>query len=71
MTFGHAWVLDNGTVIDKSNGRDLQLPQAFYYAIGGIDQIGNVIQYNWSEARAKILESGTWGPWDLSTASGL
>jgi hypothetical protein len=41
-----------------------------YYALGQIDRIDNVIEYPWEEARAKILEHGTWGPWDLETSSG-
>ena len=71
ITYGHAWVLDNGTVIDKSNGRDLHMPQAFYYAIGGINNIGNVHEYTWDEARKYILQYEHWGPWDLETTSGL
>ena len=71
IPFGHAWVLDSGTVIDKSNGRDLSIPMQVYYAIGQIDRIDNVIEYSWEEARTKILDYGHWGPWDLETESGL
>ena len=71
MTYGHAWVLDGGTVIDRSNGRNLQLPQAIYYALGQIDQIGNIVQYSWPDAREKIVEYEHWGPWELETESGL
>ena len=71
LTFGHAWVLDGGTVIDKANGRDLQVPQVLYYAIGQIDYIGNTIEYTWEEARKYILEYEHWGPWGLETESGL
>lgn len=42
LTYGHAWVLDGDTVIDVSNGRNLRLPRVVYYALGGIDRIGNV-----------------------------
>ena len=70
IPFGHAWVEVNGTVIDKSNGRNLELPAQFYYAIGRINEIGNVIKYPWSEARGKIMEYEHWGPWDLETSSG-
>ena len=62
--FGHAWVESNGMVIDKSNGRDLQLPASLYYAVGKIDEIGNVVKYSWPDARDKILEFEHWGPWD-------
>ena len=34
--YGHAWVEQGGTIIDKSNGRNLQMPKAIYYAIGAI-----------------------------------
>ena len=71
IPYGHAWVLDGTTVVDKSNGRDLHVPQVLYYAIGQIDNIGNVIEYSWEEARTKILDYGHWGPWDLETESGL
>ena len=71
VTYGHAWVLDGGTVIDRSNGRNLQLPQAIYYALGQIDQIGNTVQYSWPDAREKIVEHEHWGPWELETESGL
>jgi len=69
--FGHAWVLDGSTVIDKSNGRDVTMPVPIYYMIGQIDRIDNIIEYSWEEARTKILDSGHWGPWDLETESGL
>ena len=69
--FGHAWVLDGSTVIDKSNGRNLVLPMQIYYALGQIESIGNVHEYTWEEARTKILDYGHWGPWDLETESGL
>jgi len=36
VRYGHAWVEDGNTVIDKSNGRDLEMPKAIYYAIGQI-----------------------------------
>ena len=71
MTYGHAWVLDGGTVIDKSNGRNLQLPQSLYYGLGRIDQIGNTHEYTWEQARKIIMEHEHWGPWDLATESGL
>jgi hypothetical protein len=71
VTFGHAWVLDSGMVVDRSNGRNLQLPQGAYYNLGQIDQIGNTHEYTWEEARNKITKYEHWGPWDLTTESGL
>ena len=70
-TFGHAWILKAGTVIDKSNGRDLQLPRHLYYTLGQIDNIGNTHEYTWEQARELIAKTEHWGPWDLETASGL
>ncbi len=70
-TFGHAWVLNGGTVVDMSNGRNLQLPQEVYYALGQVDRIGNIYEYTWEEARQLIVDFEHWGPWDLETSSGL
>ena len=36
VRYGHAWVEDGNMVIDRSNGRDLKMPKAIYYAIGAI-----------------------------------
>ena len=71
MTYGHAWILNGNTVIDKSNGGNLHLPRQVYYSIGQIDNIGNTHTYTWEEARRKIMDLGHWGPWDLKTKSGL
>jgi len=83
VRYGHAWVEDGDTVIDKSNGRDLRVPKAFYYTLGqissetfdneGYSPMGgqNVHKYTWEEAREKIIESEHWGPWDLETSTGL
>lgn len=71
ITYGHGWVLDGDTVIDRSNGRNLRIPKALYYVVGGIDHIGNLHTYTWEEARERILQYKHWGPWDLKTRSGL
>jgi hypothetical protein len=71
-TFGHAFVVkDRAVVVDKSNGRNLEMPAFLYYAVGQISDIGNEHQYTWEEARKKAVEIGTYGPWDLVTESGL
>lgn len=71
-TFGHAFVVkDRAVVIDRSNGRDLEMPAFFYYAIGQISDIGNEHQYTWEEAKEKAVKFKTYGPWDLKTRSGL
>ena len=71
FTYGHAWVLDGDLVIDRSNGRFLEMPKQLYYTLGQIDHIDNMHVYPWKEARKKILEFEHWGPWDLETGSGL
>ena len=71
ITYGHGWVLDGDMVIDRSNGRNLEVPKALYYAVGGIADIGNYHTYTWEEARKLILQYKHWGPWDLKTRSGL
>lgn len=71
VTFGHAWVLDGDTVIDRSNGRSLRMTKVVYYALGSIERIGNLHTYTWDEAKKKMLQFGHYGPWDLKTRSGL
>jgi hypothetical protein len=72
VTYGHGFVVDTEaqTVIDKSNGRDLELPVLLYYTLGKIDEIGNIHEYTYSEMAKKITRHGHWGPWDLETSSG-
>ena len=72
-TFGHGFVVDAAAdmVIDKSNGRDLQLPRVIYYAIGQINDIDNIHEYTYEEMVAKMTQTGHYGPWDLKTSSGL
>ncbi len=68
LKYGHAFILDGDTVIDKSNGRNLKMPRDLYYAIGNIRN--NVHEYTFEEFRNKVLDHQTWGPWDLETESG-
>ena len=72
-TFGHAFVVDTETdmVIDKSNGRNIKLPRALYYAIGGVETIGNYHEYTPQEMMENMIKYRHWGPWDLVTSSGL
>ena len=69
IKYGHCWVEDGNTVIDKSNGRNLKMPRAFYYALGRIGD--NVHVYKPEEFSKKINQYGHWGPWDLRTSTGL
>lgn len=67
LRFGHAWVErtdgDHVTVIDRSNGSDLELPQSLYYAIGAIDP-EEVKRYTAHEAILFMLETEHYGPWE-------
>lgn len=65
VTFGHAWVEDGDIVIDQSNGRDIVMPKALYYAAGRIAELGNYHVYTPEEARDKCIQHGTYGAWDL------
>ena len=69
--FGHAWVEDGGLVIEVSNGKNLRVPKALYYALGNISEIGNWRAYTPAEAQANMVRTGHWGPWDLKTSTGL
>ena len=71
VNYGHAWVEDGNTVIDKSNGKNLRMPKAAYYALGNIDQNDNLHKYTPEEFRRKVLKHEHWGPWDLRTSTGL
>jgi hypothetical protein len=69
VKFGHAWVEDGNTVIDKSNGRNLRMAKKAYYALGRIGT--NIHKYTQKQFARKAVETGIWGPWDLETESGL
>jgi hypothetical protein len=76
ITFGHAFVIvdtwhgDARTAYDHSNGRNLELPAAFYFMMGKINEIDNYYEYEWPEAQEFIMNTGQWGPWELETKSG-
>jgi hypothetical protein len=87
VRYGHAWIEDGETVIDKSNGRDIRMPKMVYYMLGKIGEPDmenwgksanfmdvsntNLHKYEWKSVRKKILEYQHWGPWELKTSSGL
>jgi hypothetical protein len=64
IKYGHAWVEEGDLVIEVSNGRNLRLPKAVYYALG---QIEKTIRYSATEAVKKMLSSHHFGPWDLKS----
>lgn len=61
--YGHAWVEYDGDVYDFSHGKEVVIDVDLYYAIGRIEP-EKVIKFTLDEFREKILEEGTWGPWD-------
>jgi len=65
--FPHAWVEDQDTVYDHSNGKKIEMNKKVYYAIGKIDpnQKGAYKKYAFSDMRKKMLSSGHYGPWEL------
>ena len=68
LKYGHAWVEVGGIVIDNSNGNNIKLPIDVYYRLG---QVGsNIYKYTPEETRRWILDSETYGPWELETESG-
>lgn len=71
VQYGHAWIVDGSTVIDKSNGKDLRMPKKAYYALGQIDRNDNMHVYTPAQFRKKVMQFEHWGPWDLVTSTGL
>jgi hypothetical protein len=63
---GHAWLEQDGYVIDHSNGRIFEGPSMLYYAIGNIT---GVRRYSYDELKTKVLEYGHYGPWEDDDAT--
>ena len=85
VAYGHCFLINKltGTVTDRSNGRNIQMPKEIYYMLGKIDQseywddtMGRVsrtpkiFEYTQEEAIEWMTETGTFGPWELETESG-
>tara|TARA_B100001250_G_C19796940_1_gene789172 strand:+ start:671 stop:1045 length:375 start_codon:yes stop_codon:yes gene_type:complete len=84
LPFGHAFLLNKATdeVHDLSNGRNIVLPRAVYFAVGKIEwpyyiSDGNMIErsikvyeYSWEQMMENTLRTRLWGPWDLETVHG-
>jgi hypothetical protein len=72
VRYGHAWVEDDVFVYDFSNERSIIFPKQLYYQLGQVIQKKpKYYKYTFKEARAKMIESGHYGSWDLKTESGL
>lgn len=69
IRYGHAWVEDDENVYDHSNGREIKLPKQIYYLLGDIktDDPKKYRKYTFAEARKKMLDTGTYGCWDIET----
>lgn len=69
IRYGHAWVEDDENVYDHSNGREIKLPKEIYYLLGDIktDDPKKYRKYTFAEARKKMLDTGTYGCWDIET----
>ncbi len=68
----HAWVEFSQWHMDMardvSNGHDVTIFAAAYHRIGKVTQAH---AYTVAEARALVVEHGTWGPWGWDTSTGL
>lgn len=73
VQYGHAYVVDTttDTVIDRSNGGNIQMPRATYEAIGKVKRIDNLFEYEWRDAKRYLILYKHYGPWDLQTSTGL
>lgn len=68
LRFTHAWVEGISSegipmVVDASNGRCVEIPQALYYLIGRI-QPDECERYTPETAKDRMLEFAHYGPWD-------
>lgn len=70
--YWHAWVevetvpkglrYRNWYAVDRSGGKQLFLPQGFYYNVGQIDE-EHVFRYTRDEAKQQYDDHGHCGPW--------
>lgn len=55
----HAWVEHGDVVLDNAT----LFPKRVHYAAGWVEE-DTLVRYSVEETRAKVLEMGTWGPWE-------
>jgi hypothetical protein len=60
VKYQHAWVENNNTVIDMSNGKNVSISKDLYYAIG---KILNTKRYVPNQVRKMLLKHKHYGPW--------
>ena len=63
--FGHAWGEMGNFVFDHSNGKQLTIRKATYYAAGKIDE-SEVIYYPGHKSLGKAARAKHYGPWDMT-----
>jgi hypothetical protein len=73
LLHGHAFVVDikDDMVIDESNGRHLHMDLEMYAAFARMHVASNWHIYTFKQACMMAVKSGTYGPWDLETSTGL
>ena len=71
VQFGHAFIQWRGRVYDNTNGMGVCMDADAYRALGQVDAIGNFHAYTVDEAVERIVEHGHYGPWELTTSTGL
>eukprot|EP01047_Picozoa_sp_COSAG01_P140799 COSAG01_NODE_71753_length_255_cov_0.525641_1_plen_84_part_11 len=59
----HSFILDTktNTIIDKSNGLDLELPKQLAFALGNIE---HYVEYNLNAMLKHLIQYKHYGPWD-------
>lgn len=58
--YWHAWVECGDRVVDRSAGKDLNVPREWYYQLG---QIETTWRYTRQEAGQLMITRKNWGPW--------
>lgn len=62
LRYWHAWVEQDGLLVDMANGKQYVGPRAPYYEAGNIEA-DKVVKYTFSEADALFEEHQHSGPW--------
>jgi len=63
VRYVHCWLEKGNNVIDRANGKDMEVPKVVYYKIGGVKK-NQTVRYTPQEAFKKMVETGIYGTWD-------
>jgi hypothetical protein len=64
LVYWHAWCeTEDGMVIDRSNGRNIEMPVGVYYMIGRINA-DECLRYTIDETFAELRTYHHYGPWN-------